>query len=585
MTFFKSVLSTITGLFIFSLIFLFIFVPVILGALIASGSDDAPVIKENSVLYFNLSGIIAERVPEDPLADLFPDSGDNMIPLLKTLESIEAAKTDDNIKGIYLEHGFVGGGYASLEEIRMALDDFKESGKFVYSYAEYLSEANYYVASVADEIAVNPAGNLEFNGLNANVTFFTGLFEKLDIEAQIFRVGSYKSAVEPFFRKDMSEASKEQTSSFINDIYSHMLQNIGGSRNIDPIKLREISDQMLVREVEDALEQNLITKIAYETEIKDLIRDDLGIAKDDKINFIGLTNYSKSVSDGYSSNKVAVIVADGEIISGKGDMKTVGSDKFARAIKSARESKRVKAVVIRVNSPGGSMLASDVLWNEIVLTAREKPTIASMSAVAASGGYYLSMPCDTIVAQPMTITGSIGIFGMIPNLGKFLENKLGITNDGVNTGEYSDLYRVSSGLSDYEKSIIQTSVEKGYETFTSKAAEGRDMSQEAIKEVASGRVWTGRQAKERGLIDVLGSYQDAIELAANAAGISEDYAVTYYPQLKSKWEELFTDVLEEAETRIFHKNYGEMAKYVDAIKQLEKYEGIQARMPIEYEIR
>lgn len=585
MSFFKSVLSTITGLFIFSLIFLFIFVPVIIGALVASGSDDAPVVKENTVLYINLSGMIAERVPEDPFADLFTDSANDMIPLLKTLESIEAAKSDDNITGIYLEHGFVGGGAAALEEIRLALQDFKESGKFIYSYAEYLSEANYYVASVADEIVVNPAGNMEFNGINANVTFFTGLFEKLDIEAQIFRVGTYKSAVEPFFRKEMSEASKEQTSSFINDIYNYQIQNISASRKIDAAKLREISDQMQVRKVEDAVSYNLITKVAYETDVKDMIRTELGIDKGDEINFVGISDYMKTVSDGYSSNKVAVIVADGEILSGEGDLESVGSEKFAKAIRSARESKRVKAVVIRVNSPGGSMLASDVLWNEIVLTAKEKPTIASMSTVAASGGYYLSMPCDTIVAHPTSITGSIGIFGMIPNLGKFLENKLGITNDGVSTGEYSDLYRVSSGLSDYEKSIIQTSVEQGYETFTSKAAEGRGMTQDQIKEVASGRVWTGSQAKERGLVDVLGSYKDAVDLAANAAGISDDYAVTYYPRLKSRWEELFSTALEEAETRIFHKNYGEMARYVDAIKKLEKYEGIQARMPFELELR
>ncbi|SMD32398.1 protease-4 [Reichenbachiella faecimaris] len=585
MSFFKSVLSTITALIIFCVIFLFIFIPAIIGVLAAMGSEDAPVVEENSMLYINLSGIISERVAEDPFAEIFPDEGDTQLPLLKTLASIEAAKYDSNIEGIYMEHGYISGGYAALDEIRLALEDFKSSGKFIYSYGEFISEGNYYVASVADEIVLNPIGSLEFNGLNASVTFFKGLFEKLDIEAQIFRVGTYKSAVEPFFRKDMSEANKEQMTSFVNDIYDNILKNVSTSRNIELNELKRISDQMLVRKAEDAAEFGLITKVAYENQVKDMIRTRLDLAQKDKIKFVSLRNYMKTIDSDYSSNKVAVIVADGEIVSGNGDLESVGSEKFMKAIRKARESKRVKAVVIRINSPGGSMVASDVMWNEIMLTKKEKPVIASMSNMAASGGYYMAMPCDTIVAQPMTITGSIGIFGMIPNLGGFLENKLGITNDGVSTGQYSDLYRVSSALNPQEKAIIQTSVERGYETFTSKAAEGRGMTQDAIKAVASGRVWTGSQAKERGLVDILGTYHDAVELAAEKAGISDDYAVKYYPDLKSKWEEIFSTVLEETETRIFHANYGEMAKYIDAIKELEKYQGVQARMPFEVELK
>ncbi|UXX78340.1 signal peptide peptidase SppA [Reichenbachiella carrageenanivorans] len=585
MSFFKSVLSTLTALFIFCVIFLFLFIPAVIGVLVATSSEEVPVVEENSVLYINLSGMISERVAEDPLAELFAGPNEMQIPLLKTLDAIAAAKNDNNIKGIYLSHGYVSGGYAALNEIRLALEDFKSSGKFIYSYGEYISEGNYYVTSVADEIILNPIGSLEFNGLNASVTFFKGLFDKLDIEAQIFRVGTYKSAVEPFFRKDMSAANKEQMTSFVNDIYDHILKNISISRNIEIDRLREISDQMLVRKAEDAAELGLVTKVAYETDVKEMIKTELGLSADEKIKFIRLNGYIKTVDNDYSSNKVAVIVADGEIVSGSGDMETVGSDKFVKAIQKARESKRVKAVVIRVNSPGGSMVASDVMWNEIMLTKKEKPVIASMSNMAASGGYYLSMPCDTIVAQPMTITGSIGIFGMIPNLGSFLENKLGITNDGVSTGQFSDLYRVSSALNEQEKNIIQTSVEQGYETFTSKAAEGRRMTQDDIKAVASGRVWTGRQAKERGLVDVLGTYNDAVQLAAAAAGISDDYAITYYPQLKSKWEELFSTVLDETETRIFHKNYGQMAKYIDAIQELEKYQGVQARMPFDIELK
>lgn len=584
MTFLKSVFSTLVGLLIFSFVIGFFFFVTIAG-LIAISSDEAPEITPNSVLTLNLSGFIHERVAEDPFKDLFPESADNKLALLETIETIARAKTDDNIKGIYLRHGGISGGYSALHEIRAALEDFKSSGKFIYSYAEYMPEANYYVASVADEIYLNPAGGMEFNGLSANVSFFKGLLDKLDIEAQIFRVGTYKSAVEPFFRKDLSEANREQMTSFINDIYDNYLLNVSETRGIALDKLRGISDQMLAREPEDALELGLITAVDYENGIKDKMREALGLEKDEDIQSINLQAYAKSNSPTYSSNKVAVIVAEGEIVSGKGDTETVGSDKFVKAIRDARKSDRVKAVVIRINSPGGSALASDVMWNEIMLTKAVKPVIASMSTVAASGGYYMAMPCDTIVAQPMTITGSIGIFGMIPNMGGFLENKLGITNDGVSTGEFSNLYRVSSALNEGEKAIIQNMVESGYESFTSKAAQGRNMSIEDLKAVASGRVWTGAQAKENGLVDVLGSYNDAVELAANAANLDGDYMISYYPALKTKWEELLGSMANEAEARIMKNKYGTMAEYVEKVKELESYKGIQARMPFEIEIK
>lgn len=584
MSFLKSVLSTVVGLVIFSIVASILFISFIAG-IVAMSEEKAPEVEPNSVLTVSLSGSIMERVPEDPFKELFPESSDNNLELLNTLAAIKKAKEDDNIKGIYLKHGGISGGYSSFHEIRSALEDFKSSGKFIYSYAEYMSEGNYYIASVADQIYLNPVGDLEFNGLSANITFFKGLLEKLDIEAQIFRVGTYKSAVEPFFRKDMSEANKEQTTSFINDIYDNYLKVVSQSRNIEFAELKEISSKMKVREPEDALNFGLITAVGYENEALSKIKMELGLEEDDDINSVGLSGYIKTLNQKYSSSKVAVIVAEGEIVSGKGDISQVGSQTFVKAIREARESKRVKAVVIRINSPGGSALASDVMWNEIMLTKKVKPVIASMSAVAASGGYYMAMPCDTIVAQPMTITGSIGIFGMIPNMGGFLENKLGITNDGVSTGEFSNLYRVSSALTDEEKHIIQTSVEQGYETFTSKAAEGRGMRLEDLKEVASGRVWTGSQAKEKGLVDVLGSYQDAVQLAADAADLGDDYQVIYSPKLKTMWEEILGSVADEAEARILQNKYGTMTEYIEKIKALESYKGIQARMPFELEIK
>lgn len=584
MSFIKSVLSTFVGLIVFSLVGI-LFLAALIGGIAAMGDQEAPEVQENSVLFINMHGQIKERVAEDPFQEIFGDSNDKMIPLLNTIEAIRQAKDDDKIKGIYMKHGYISGGSASIHEIRSAIEDFKSSGKFVYSYAEYLSEANYYLASVADEIYLNPIGSVEFNGLNANVTFMKGLFDKLDIDFQIFRVGTYKSAVEPFLRKDLSEASKEQLTAIINSIYDNYLTAISESRDLGVDKLKEISDGMLIRKPEDALDLGLITKIGYSNEVQDDLKAKIEIEASDDINFYKVSDYVTKVGKDYSSNKVAVIVAEGQIVSGEGDGETVGSDKFVKAIREARESSRVKAVVIRINSPGGSMIASDVMWNEIMLTKAEKPVIASMSSVAASGGYYMAMPCDTIIAQPMTVTGSIGIFGMIPNMGKFLENKLGITNDGVSTGQFSDLYRVSSALNDQEKDIIQTSVERGYETFTSKAAKGRDMDIEALKAVASGRVWTGEQAKERGLVDILGSYDDAVQLAAELGGVEDDYAVTYYPQLKSKFEEIMEGFAQGAEARILHHQYGEFAEYVDMIKNLKNYEGVQARMPYDLEIK
>ena len=585
MSFFKSVMATVVGLVIAGLVLIVFFVFGIIG-LVATGSEQVPEVKENSVLFINLTGGISERIPEDPFAEALGNDVRG-IELLGTLSALKHAKTDDNIKGIYMEHGLLSGGYASIQEIRDAIEDFKSSGKFVYSYAEFISEANYYVASVSHEIYFNPQGVIEFNGLSANLTFFKGLFDKLEIEPQIFRVGTYKSAVEPFMRKDMSEANREQVSSFINSIYDHYLKNVSESRGISFDQLKSISDSMLVRSPEDAYKHKLITKVAYEDEIKTLIRDQLGLKEKDKINSISLNNYIKTAAgaSAYSSNKIAVIVAEGEIVSGNGQSTNVGSEKFSKAIKRARENDKVKAVVIRVNSPGGGIVASDVMWHEIMLTKVKKPVIASMSAVAASGGYYLSMPCDTIVAQPNTITGSIGIFGMMFNMSGFLENKLGITSDVVNTGKFSDNYTVSRSLNDFEKSIIQSRVEEGYDSFTTKAAEGRNMSIEALKEVASGRVWTGSQAKERGLVDILGSYQDAIDIAAAKAGIEDDYMTILYPELKSEFEEILAKLMGETEARFAKANYGDMAVYLDKIKNLQNYVGIQARMPFDVTIQ
>ncbi|MEQ9305383.1 MAG: signal peptide peptidase SppA [Marinoscillum sp.] len=580
MAFLRNLLATLVGLFIFSFIGIFILIGIIAAA---SSTDAVPEVKDNSVLHLNLSGFVVEKALDDPFQE-FLGGGPSPISLLDLLDAIRSAKTDDRIRGIYLEPKFLSAGYSSLQEIRDALIDFKQSGKFVHAYGEYISEGDYYLVSVADSIYLNPEGSLEFNGLTAGVTFFKGLFDKLDIEPQIFRVGEFKSFIEPFIRTTMSEENRLQLTELITSVHNTYLTNVSSSRNIPVNDLKEISDQMKVRFPEDAATLGLITAVAYEDEMMGLLKSELGVDREDDINKISYKKYMKAApSSGYSSNKIAVIVANGDIVMGEGD-DVIGGDQFAREIRKARENSAIKAIVLRVNSPGGSLTASDMIWREIMLTKGVKPIIASMSDVAASGGYFISMPCDTIVAQANTITGSIGIFGILFNLGDFMENKLGITSENVSTGEFSDIMTVMRPLNEYERSIIQNQVEDGYKTFTGKAAQGRNMDEEELKKYAGGRVWSGVQAQERNLVDVLGSFDTAVGIAAEKAGISDDYALRFYPEQKPLIEKILND-LNEAKLSIFAPNDQIITPYIDQIKKLERIQGIQARLPGELRIQ
>lgn len=536
-------------------------------------------VEDNSVLYLKLSGVLVERVPDDPFQDLFPASGPRLLSLIDLLNAIGEAKDDPKIKGVYIEPQYLRSGYASLQEVRDALIEFKESGKFIYTYGEYISESDYYVASVSDSVFLNPEGSLEFNGLSANVTFWKGLFDKLEIEPEIFRVGEFKSYVEPFQQKKMSEENRLQISELLNSVYGHYIKNVSASRGIQAQDLRAISDKLKVYLPEDAVEYGLVDRLAYEDEAKSLILDEVDESDFDDINFISFRRYAKTLKSAYSKNRIAVIMASGEIVQSGPDEDVISGEKFAREIRKARESSSVKAIVLRVNSPGGSLTGSDMIWREVQLTKGVKPIIASMSNVAASGGYYISMLADTIVAQPNTITGSIGIFGMLFNLEKFLENKLGITHDVVNTGEYSDLITVTRPLNEFERQTIQKGVEKGYETFVRKAAEGRGLTIEEMKKIAGGRVWSGLQAKENGLIDVLGSFGDAIELAAGAAGLGDDYRVRLYPQQRPFIEQLMGRLSDEADARILGFRSAYLAPYIENIESLTRLQGLQARMP------
>ncbi|RNI27090.1 signal peptide peptidase SppA [Rufibacter immobilis] len=587
--FFKFVLATLVGLFLF-MILGFVLVLGIAGLVASSG--DTVTIAEGSVLEIKLSQPITERSPQDPLAELGFGGviGSQGIGLDEIKASIKKAKSDDNIKGIFLNLDLLQAGMASVEEIRNELLDFKKSKKFVVAYSELSTEKAYYLASVADRFYLNPQGTLEFNGLSSEVMFFKGTLEKLDLQPYIFKVGEYKSAVEPFLLDKMSDPSREQTQSFLNSLNNFMLQKISQARKKSFAEVKNISDSMLVHNADDALRLGLVTHLGYYDEATDFMKTKAGVKKDKELKLVNLGTYRKAADpekpEGSSSNKIAVIYASGDIVTGEGGNESIGGKGMSEAIRKARLDKNVKAVVLRINSPGGSSLASDVIWREVMLTKKVKPIIASMSDVAASGGYYIAMACDTIVAHPTTITGSIGVFGMLVNSENFLKNKLGITTDRVNTGKFSDIPTVTRAMTPYEKMHIQREVDRIYEDFTTKAAQSRNMPVAELKKVASGRVWSGLEAKERGLVDVLGSLEDAIAIAARKAKLKEgDYRLRQLPVQKSFMQTLLSDTETQLKTYSMQKELGPLFPYYQQYKQVMQMQGVQARMPFELEIQ
>ncbi|KAA6439982.1 signal peptide peptidase SppA [Dyadobacter flavalbus] len=585
--FFKYVLATFVGIIIF--IFVSIFILAGIGSKLSS--EDTVVIAEKSVLKLDLNKPIQEVGVENPFADIGgPFGGDeNAVGLKDILEALKSAQSDGNIKGIYLKTESPEAGWATLEEVRNQLMKFKKSGKFIVTYGESFSEKGYYIASLADKIYLNPVGGIEWNGLSAEYSFFKGTFDKLGIEPLVFRVGEFKSAIEMFSRQDMSEASKKQSIELLTAINNNFLKNISDSRKIPVTELKRLADSLGVESPKLALQHKFVTNLGYQDELEAVLKRDLKVEEKKDISYVGVDKYLKgesAVNEGDFNKRIGVLVAEGEITSGEGGDDNIGSEKFVKELKEIRENDKIKAVVIRINSPGGSALASDVMWREIQVTAKKKPVIASMSDVAASGGYYMAMGCDTIVAQPNTITGSIGIFGLVFNVTDFMNNKLGVTFDGVGTSPHADWPTATRDMSEFEKSMIQKSVNEGYDTFTKKAAAGRKMSVEKLRSLAQGRVWSGIEAKQNGLVDVIGGVDDAIKIAAKAAKLNEgDYRVRYYPEKKKPLDELLTRFMGDTEEKVTSKNLGELAPYVKMYKKLMNMGGTQTRMPFELIIR
>jgi len=588
--FFKFVFASMLGFILASVVVAIVFIIFIAGIIDAS-SDKSVMVDANSVLQIKLNYPITERTPNNPLSGLsfLGIDGEKTIGLNDILANIKKAKTDSNIKGIFLDESMLSAGEATVEEIRNALIDFKKSGKFVIAYSEVYTQGFYYLASVADKVYINPKGSFEFKGFSSQITFLKGALDKLGIEVQIIKVGTYKSAVEPFFLNKMSDANRLQVTSYLGSMYDHFLTGISQSRNINKDSLFNIANELKVRLPEDALKYKLVDGLKYKDEILDELKKRTGTSTKDDLKSVDLSDYgsSEAATDDKketSKNKIAIIYASGDIVGGEGDDNSIGSERISKALRKVRLDNKIKAVVLRVNSPGGSSLASDVIWREVMLTKKVKPIIVSMGDLAASGGYYIACAADSIIAEPNTITGSIGIFAVLPNMQKFFNDKLGITFDGVKTGKYADLGDVSRPLTPQEKAILQNQVDQGYNSFTKAVALGRNKTQAYVNSIGQGRVWTGTQAVKIGLVDRLGNINDAIASAAKKANIKK-YNLVSYPEQKSFLNKFGLGMNAEIKAHFMKSEMGENFKYYQQLKGVTQLMRTpQARMPYDIEI-
>lgn len=587
-SFLKYVLATVTGV-IISFFLIFLIIVGILTALISTATkDESVIVANNSVLHIQLNHTISERTIPNPFEDLdLPGfSSSKSLGLDDILTRIKGAKDDDKIKGIYMDLSVIPASFATLQEIRDALLDFKESGKFILSYSEAYSQKAYYLASTADKIYVNPQGALDFRGLDSRIMFLKGTLDKLDIDMQIVKVGTYKSAVEPLIMDRMSPENREQVDAYLQSIYTHFLGEIADSRAISTDSLHIIADQILVRNAEDAITYRLADGLMYKDQLISELKSRLEIEENKDIKTVSLLKYKPASTNRTNlQNRIAIVYANGDIVGGEGSDEQIGSDRISRELRKVRKDSKVKAVVFRINSPGGSALASDIIWREVELLQQEKPVIVSMGDVAASGGYYIAAAADSIFAQPNTITGSIGVFGAIPNLEHFWKNKLGITFDGVKTGKYADMLNgtFERPMTAEESQLLQLEVNRIYDTFLSRVASGRDMTSAEVDSIGQGRVWSGTQALELGLVDRLGSIDDAIMTAANMAEL-EDYQIVRYPAIKQPFESIFGTSTEKIQTWFVKNSMGPHYPMFEQVKIILNQTGIQARIPYQLEV-
>lgn len=581
--FFKSLVASFLGCSIaIGIMFMIFFI--ILAAMSFSSSETYS-LQDKTVLTLKLDGVLSDRVEPNPLLSLLGQDATDEIGLDDVLSAIKKAKENDKIKGIYIHAGMLQASSASLKEIRDELIDFKESGKFVVAYGDTYLQGCYYLSTVADKVIMNPIGNLDLHGLAAGPTFYKGLLDKLGIEMQIFKVGTFKSAVEPFMLDKMSDANKEQVTSYITDVWSTLLTDISVSRNISVDSLNAITDQMpLLRKPEILLAKGLVDTLMYETDVKKYLKTLTETDEDDKLRQASISNMTSVpfLKKDKSKDVIAILYAQGSISSGT-DRDGIKDQRYVKELEKLKDNDNVKAVVFRVNSPGGSAYASEQIWKAVTDLKEKKPIVVSMGDVAASGGYYISCNASKIIAQPNTLTGSIGIFGMFPNF-EGLTKKVGLTFDHVKTNKYSDFGDVTRPMREDEKVILQSYIENGYDYFLTRCAEGRGISKDSVDRIAQGRVWTGNQALEIGLIDGIGGMDKAIEEAAKLADL-EDYALRSFPKKVDFWASLLMDQKEELATKAMKEYLGSDYKTFIMIKEIKDQDHIQARLPYDVEVK
>lgn len=586
MNFFKTTLASCLGVFLAG-ICLFLLIFAVGASMAGSALDNKSTVKANSILKMTLNDNIPELAGNVPATGTFDFQMEKPVGVHDLVAALRQAKEDDKIKGLLLDLNGVGTGRANATSLRDAILEFKESGKFVYAHSEFYTQGTYYLASAADKVYVTPIGGLDFLGFAATVPFLKDMLDRLEIDMQVFYAGQFKSATEPYRRYNMSEQSKLQTREYLEALYGMYLSDISESRGIPVKTLESYANEYTIRNADDAVNYKMVDGKKYWDEILTMLRDDLSLDEDEKINSISINSYARDHLKSPNltvKDKIAVVFAEGTIVDGKGEVGNIGGDEYAKVIRKLRQDDNIKAIVLRINSGGGSGLASDLIWREVELAKQAgKPVIASMGDVAASGGYYIACNTDKIYAEPNTITGSIGVFATIPSVEDMLKDKVGITFDTVKTGPFSHGLGVIFDVSPEEGKILQASVEEFYEIFLKRVADGRDMTRDQVHEVAQGRVWTGEKALALGLVDEMGGLDEALATAAEMAGLAK-YRQVKYPKIKEPLEQLLegfsdADQAKVAAQRAVADNLNTIFPYFDFVKDVARVKGVQARLP------
>lgn len=583
-SFLKSLLASIIGCFI--VIGIFFLIGLAMLAALSFKSTEKYALKDNTILTLKLEGGLVDRVQQqNPLYDYVFGQDNLQIGLDDILYSIERAKENDKIKGIYIYSGMFTASSATLKEIRDALIDFKKTGKFVVAYSDTYLQGGYYLSSVADKVLVNPKGNLDLHGLSVTNTFYKGLFDKLGVEMQIFKVGTFKSAVEPYMLDKMSEANREQLASYTGDVWTTILTEISRSRNVPVSKLNQLADSLtLLQKTEMYVENHLVDTLMYETDVKEYLKTLVKVAEVKDLNMASISNICTvdPSKESNSQNIVAVLYAEGSITDGTGK-DGITSKRYVKEIEKLKNDDKVKAVVFRVNSGGGSAYASEQIWKAITDLKAKKPVVVSMGGLAASGGYYISCNASKIVAQPNTLTGSIGIFGMFPNI-EGLTKKIGLSYDNVKTNKFADFGDISRPMREDEKVVFQNYINEGYDLFLTRCSEGRGIAKDSLDKIAQGRVWTGNQALKIGLVDAIGGIDTAIEEAVKLAKL-ENYSVNSYPEKTDFFDSLLLSGKDDLATRVMKGYIGDDYKLIKTLREIKEQSYIQARIPYELDIQ